>query len=542
MASHKHSGKVMDGSVRVSRKGSREDASFYSPGEQAQQIAAWATANGVTLGEIFEDIDWSGGTMQRPGFLTARKRIRERESVGLIVARLDRFGRDTEGMLEVEREIRAAGGVLVNLDGEFDTTTPEGELMFTNFAGMATYTRRTIQRGWQRTHERNVTDGVPTRAAFGYRRREDVGAPLEGRHPKTLVPYLPESQHVESVFAARARGESFGAIAATLNARGVPTSSGAAWASGSVSALIRSRTYLGEVKFGDSVNATAHEPLVSEALWHAAQVGGARANPSNGGSLLTGIVRCAGCRYALESSVAMDRYRCAGKHAGGTCPEPVSIRRHLLDEYVWNYMVRRVEEERLALEGHRVADAGARETVEAELRAARVAEDAFLDNLDAIAVLGQARWNEQAARHRTRVAALERRLGEVTSIEIAAGDAPDWTALDRAPLEVKRSALAHGLDVVFLRGHAGRGGTGVLDPSRVLILERGQGPSREQLPRRGPRAACEFACVPFPFPDDRERPAVLVGREPVAECLQEHLGAGHDASPRSSASHGHTRL
>jgi hypothetical protein len=413
---------------------------------------------------------------------------------------VDRGGREQE-LLGVERRIRAAGGVLVNLDGEFDTSTPEGEYMFGIFVMNSQLKGRQIQHGWHRAHANHVREGVPTRPAFGYQRRGDDGS---GRHPKSMVPHATEAEHVPGIFASRARGDSFGAIADALNADGVPTSTGGSWTGGSVSALIRSRTYLGEVSFGDLVNTEAHDPLVSEGLWQAAQVAGDRAHPSKGTSLLTGLVRCAGCRYALESSVAMDRYRCAGRHTGGKCPEPVSIRRALLDDYVWDYMVRRVEEERLTLEARRVADASEVEAVKHELHGARVAEEAFNDNLDAITILGQQRWNVQAARHRDRVAGLERRLGEVTSAEISAGDVPDWAALDRAPLEVKRRALAHGLDVVFLRGKPGRGGSGVLDPSRVLILERGQGPAREQLPRRGPRTACEFACVPFAFPDDGE--------------------------------------
>jgi site-specific DNA recombinase len=494
-----HAGKTMDGYVRVSRQGSRGEASFYSPSDQAEMITLWAARNEVIVDKIHEDIDWSGQTMHRPAFAESLKRIDSGASSGLIVAMLDRFGRDTAGVIGEEKRIRAAGGVLVNLDGEFDTSTPEGEYMFGIFSMNATLKGRQIQRGWQRAHANHVAEGVPTRVKFGYRRRGEDGC---GRHPKSLVILPEQAVHVEPVFQARARGDSFDSIAKGLNERGIRTSTGSAWSSGSVASLIRSRTYLGQVHVGGLVNADAHEPLVSEALWQAAQTGGTRAYPKKGSSLLTGLVRCAGCRYALESSAAMDRYRCAGRHAGGTCPEPVSIRRALLDDYVWAHMVRRVQEEQLALEARRIQDGSEREAIERDLSAARAAEDAHLGNLDLQGIVGQRRFNDTAAKHRMRVEELERRLGDTVSAEISAGDAPNWAALARAPLDVRRDALAHGLDVVFLRGRPGRGGNGGLDPERVLILERGQGPSREQLPRRGPRGACEFACVPFAFPHD----------------------------------------
>jgi len=493
----------MDGYVRVSRKGDRER--MYSPDDQAEQIMLWAARNGVTIDKVHVDIDWSGQTMVRPEFAEALRRVDEGLSQGLVVAMLDRFGRNSGGMIDAERRIRAAGGVLVNLDGEFDTSTPEGEYMFGIFSMNAQLKGRQIEHGWKRAHRNHVREGVPTRPIFGYRRRGDDGS---GRHPKSLVPYPPEADHVAGIFRARARGTSFARIADDLDARGVKTSTGNNWTGGSVSALVRSRTYLGIVHFGELEpgvpleNRDAHEALVDEVLWRAAQLGGMRARPSSGTSLLTGLVRCAGCRYAMESSVALDRYRCGSKHAAGKCPAPASIRRRLLDEYVWDYMVRRTEDERLTLDARRLTDGSARAELEQQLADARLAEEAFLENLDAIVTLGKPRWNEQAARHRRRVEGLEQRLSELASDDLAEEEAPDWTALADAPFEVKQMALAHGIDVVFLRGQPGRGDAVGLDPSRVLVLERGQGPAKGEVPRRGPKGACALACVPFPFPTD----------------------------------------
>lgn len=507
----------MDLLARVSREGGRAKTdSFYSPTDQVAQGVTWSNAHRVTLGEIIEEIDWSGGDMQRPGLMKAVRRIEDGLSTGLIVARLDRFGRDTAPMLELERRIRKAGGVLVNLDGEFDTSTPEGELMFTNMAGYATYMRRQVERGWERAHSRHVLEhGVPTgRAPFGYRRRHELNLAAEdGVHSKSLVVYMPEAEHVPTIFARRARGDSFFSIAQWLNELGSRTRAGAMWRGGSVSALTKSRTYLGEVRFGDGIiNANAHEPLVSETLWQAAQIGGKRSLPSAGKSLLTGLVRCAGCRYKLESSITMDRYRCPGKRPAGQCPAPVSIRRALLDEYVWNYMIRRAQEEKLALRAQGVEADGEVERLERELVAARLAEEAHHDNLDAIVTLGKARWNTIAAKHRYRIEDLEAQLGRLVSAEVVGDDEPpaDWDALTAAPLEMKHRALTHGIDVVFLRGPAPRNGRRQNLAERVLILERGQGPSTEQLPRRGPRSVCAFACVPFPFSNDSERPATTV--------------------------------
>ena len=46
---------------------------------------------------------------------------------------------------------------------------------------------------------------------------------------------------------------------------------GARWRPDSVGPILRNRVYLGEVRSGRFVNPAAHEPIVDNALWQAAQ-------------------------------------------------------------------------------------------------------------------------------------------------------------------------------------------------------------------------------------------------------------------------------
>jgi len=70
--------KTADGYLRVSRVGKRKDkgASFISPAEQRAAIESWAKANKTTIVDWHEDLDQSGGTLNRPGVNAALKRCR----------------------------------------------------------------------------------------------------------------------------------------------------------------------------------------------------------------------------------------------------------------------------------------------------------------------------------------------------------------------------------------------------------------------------------------------------------------------------------
>jgi hypothetical protein len=103
-----------------------------------------------------------------------------------------------------------------------------------------------------------------------------------------------------------------------------------------VERIIMSRTYLGETRWRDEVHEGAHDPLVSEELWRAAnsvaaagdrrqvQRSPARAFP------LSSWLRCSGCGGPMGGSVDRDRqgrplpnYKCSRRRGG--CGKPQSI-------------------------------------------------------------------------------------------------------------------------------------------------------------------------------------------------------------------------
>ena len=102
--------------------------------------------------------------------------------------------------------------------------------------------------------------------------------------------------------------------------------------------LLANRCYRGELRLGERVNLEAHEPLVSEAAWQAAQAK-RRPRPAKrleGVALLATLVRCASCGHIMSrrSSTGGGADQCPKHHSGQPCPAPAAMKADKLDAYL----------------------------------------------------------------------------------------------------------------------------------------------------------------------------------------------------------------
>jgi site-specific DNA recombinase len=310
--------------VRVSRKGDRDDDRFHSPREQEERARGLCRARGLVPGPVFADIDVSGATPpdERPGMHALLEALEAGDLGGIAAYSLDRLSREPAHGDALVRRVTAAGGIILTPDIPDAIDTPTGEFTFGMLMQVARLYRSQAAARFASSKERAIAAGIPVtnRDAVGYRRGED-----RRYHPDPRT-----APHVLEAFQMRARGAGPTEIGEYLGAQGVQTSQGAStWSRQAVHALLRSRTYLGEIRSGPYVNPEAHEPLVDEPLWLAAQNPEQRPVRHRGGShLLTGILRCAGCGYSMQgtrTSRGKRIYRCQRRHAGGLCPEPARV-------------------------------------------------------------------------------------------------------------------------------------------------------------------------------------------------------------------------
>lgn len=104
------------------------------------QTVALANAG---VSEIFSDVGISGSVMHRPGLDAALTALRPGDT--LVVARLDRLGRSTVGVLQLLHALAGREVRFPSLSEGFDTSTPAGRAMLQVVAVFAELERSTIR-------------------------------------------------------------------------------------------------------------------------------------------------------------------------------------------------------------------------------------------------------------------------------------------------------------------------------------------------------------------------------------------------------------
>jgi len=464
----------------VSRVGGREGERFISPDVQRERIRAHAQALGHEIATVHQDLDLPGSHSKRPGLQRMLARVERGTVQGVIVARLDRFGRSTIDVHRNLERIRQAGGELMSAAEGVDTSTPIGRFFLAVTAAFAELELDRIRENWDTARERAVSRGVhvASRTPTGYVRAED------GRlHPDPVAAPV-----VAAIFAERGRGASWRELAGKLAEAGVATPYGSEhWTPRSISHILANRVYLGEARSGEHVLPGAHEPLVDEATWLAAQRPGEKATGTLGGALLSGLVRCAGCRYVLKADSMRARdgeklrlYRCRGESASGRCPSPASVLGRVIEPWV----IERFFEGLGDVLAEAVAASESHRQLETDLDSARRELATYRDSA-AAEILGRDSFEAGLRARAGHVGRLERLLAEARD---AAGvtDLPDAISLRETweELEVaeRRHLLSLGIDAVFLRS-IGQGSSPITE--RALICWRGEAP--EDLPGPGRR-------------------------------------------------------
>jgi site-specific DNA recombinase len=536
----------LDGYIRVSRVGGRSGESFISPEVQREQIARYADSHGHEVVAWHEDLDQSGGTINRPGFQAVLGRIERGDTDGIIVPKLDRFGRSVPRIYEALERIQSAGGCLLSVAEDFDLTTANGRAHFNLLGMMAQYQRDQATEAWDTSNRRAIERGIhfTNRPPFGYLRGED----------RRLAPDPLTALLVQEMFRRRAGRESWRRIADWLN-EVHRRSDGRDWSPRNIATMIQNRAYTGEAYHGKHRNPAAHDALVSAQEWEAANVvtGGPGA-VRHTSSLLAGLIRCAGCRYAMRRTFTTYRngrrvelYSCQVKHTGGRCPEPANVMAHVIEPYVTEQVLGfmgGLEWEVGGGDDDTGAEEVRRELERAEAHLASfLADDELREVVGREAYLAEARKRQgavDAARGRAETAEAQRQRDDRRRHVLAAEWAA-WQEADEASRVARVSAERDGripegwkptgheglrsetlrqvLDTIYVR--KGRG----LVSERVLL--RWDGEDRYERPQRG---TTTYKTRPIPWPDFAPNAAAL------ASIPEWAWRQGHPAIPKDMVS------
>lgn len=380
----------LDGYVRVSRIGGRAGEGYISPDVQREAIEAYAGELGGEIVAWHDDQDFSGGNTERPGFQAALERIRAGESDGIVVKRIDRFARSVPDGSAIVQDLVDAGAVFASCDERIDPRTPEGTFMLNSFFNNAELFLNRIKSGWAIAKARAVARGAhigPT--PIGYRRIAK-GEPKSG----CLVPDPTYAPAITGLFARAPAAETDAELARWMT-KTAPRATGQPWQASEIRRWLANRVYLGEVRYGELVNESAHAPLTDPESFAAAQRAPGAPRRANGSKfLLSGLLRCACCRYSMGgfsyggADHATPVYRCGRARTRG-CREASVITAKRLEDHVLGVV--REQLEGLRLEAVAGADLA---TLDREAREAEDDLQSFAADLNARRILGEQGWQD----------------------------------------------------------------------------------------------------------------------------------------------------
>lgn len=474
------------GYVRVSRVAGREGPSFISPQVQRERIAA----AGHDVVEWIEDLDQPGSRVDRPGLRRAMELVKSGAAEGIAVAKLDRFGRSVVHLGQLVEELQAVDGALISVSEGVDTSGHTGRLIANILTAIGEWELGRIRENWASARAAASARGAYlAEAPVGYRKTAIGGLEL-----------APEAPQIGETFRRRASGDSWATIARWLNSEGISSKRGGEWTVASVKRMIANPAYI----------EGPHPPITDAATFGAANAvkGVAPGRSGRASGLLSGLVRCAGCRYAMKLSQGKTRhgkpfteYRCKSARAeaaGGRCAAPAAIKSSVIEPFVLDRFWEIVSDYRGR--GSRVSDE--LQDAEQALRSAEAELDATLDRrlADALGGAQATRYIKLVGERKAAVDDAKQLLLEARrKAEVALPEVELRAIWPDLSLYEQRKLLALVFDCVFVR----RSGQAPVE-ERTFVCTHGTAP---ELPVRGRR----WTIQPFDFPASAETGAEDLG-------------------------------
>src|ERR687884_1694649 len=219
--------------------------------QQIERLAAHVAAHaaeGWTLdpAHVFRDDGHSGAALARPGLDRLRDAIKGREVDRVLVTAPDRLARNYVHQMVLLEEWARVGCAAEFLDRPM-SDDPHDHLLLQIRGAVAEYERTLIAERMRRGRLAKLRAGLLlpwTYAPYGYRLSPD-----RPRDPRGVALDPAEAAIVAELFAMyREPGVSLMRLAVHLDARGVPTPSGAPrWSCATVRGILRNPAYTGQV-------------------------------------------------------------------------------------------------------------------------------------------------------------------------------------------------------------------------------------------------------------------------------------------------------
>jgi site-specific DNA recombinase len=319
------------GVIRVSEVKGREGDSFRSPENQRERMAKLCESSGWRLGEVYEELDIGGARAieDRPGLLKAAEAVEAKRAAVVVVGYFDRLVRDPHVRdLFVDR-IETAGGEVWTADmGKTSNGTAAERFVGGVLAQAARFVRDSAAEKARAAQIEAVEAGVWMSPGV------PPGLVLAADRRLTPDPKL--APVVRRAFELRAGGARIEEVRTYLAGHGVKRTRAG------ITALLRNRTYLGELHFGELRNLEAHPAIVDAATFERVQrVSVPKGRQAKSDHLLArlGVLRCETCGGRMSVTTSNYRYR-AYRCGNDECKRRATVAAPLAEEFVVEHVKR----------------------------------------------------------------------------------------------------------------------------------------------------------------------------------------------------------
>jgi DNA invertase Pin-like site-specific DNA recombinase len=285
---------------------------------QSERVRAYCKAHGWPVLDVIVEPGRSAyrsTRSSRPGFKRVMGLIDSGAANVLVVWKLDRAERNTEGICALVRELAERGAQFVSVTEQFDTATASGRMMLqvlASLAEMESATKSERTKAWQ--DHRRTNGATPTGPRpFGYQRERN-----------RLIVDKAEAAVIRRAARAVLAGKSFRSIVRDLDAAGVRGKNGKPMTARTLQGILLNPTTAAcrESVPGVFVPSSEWKPALDRETWTQVRAiltdPARRSSPGNARRwLLSGIVRCGRCHDGESNGwmrsmphVAGTRYHC----------------------------------------------------------------------------------------------------------------------------------------------------------------------------------------------------------------------------------------
>ena len=280
--------------VALARVSSREqEREGFSLDVQEEALQRYAKRNGGQIVQLYQIAETASKRAERKTFKELLIHVRKHAKTlsGLLFYKVDRAARNLFDYVELER-LETDYGVPVVYVTQPTENSPAGRMQRRILANMASFYTEQQSLDVKEGQQRRVSEGLfPCKAPFGYRNVRVDGRGLvevdETDGPKV--------QRVFELYAYRSH--TLDALSATLRAECISYSDDRPmFPRSKLHAILRDRSYIGEVLYQGQWHPGSHEPLVDVGTFHRVQVLlGEKVYNSHESVYGSGMIKCGHC-------------------------------------------------------------------------------------------------------------------------------------------------------------------------------------------------------------------------------------------------------